>query len=133
MSENEFDSKEQFIEAVREDGVEIDGRTYFTEGEGSSIRYRAEDEDGEVESITKSVVEDAFEDAFGDSDEGDEGNEAEKEEDEGPDEVHLGTFYFSKANWEEEDRATLEDMLESQGWFIDGEVDSGGYRIKTER
>lgn len=130
MSDNEFDSKEAFIEQVREDGVEIDGRTYFAEGSGSSIRYKAEDDDGEVETVTKSVVEDAFDEAFGEADEGDEG---EPEEDEGPEEVHLGTFYFSKANWQEEDRERLEEMLESEGWRIDGEVDSGGYRIQTER
>lgn len=127
MSEIEFDTKAQFIEAVREDGAELDGVTYFTEGEGSSTTYHARNEDGEEEQVTKSEVESVWEAVNQDGDE-----EAE-EEDDGPEEVHLGTFYFASSWDEDADREQLEAMLDKAGWYIDGEVDSGGYRIKTER
>lgn len=126
-SDSEYATKEQFIEAVRDDGAELDGLTYFTEGEGSATTYYSRNEDGEEEQVTKSEIEAVWDAIHGDT-------ENEDEEDEGPEEVHLGTFYFSKANWDtEQDRETLEDMLEDAGWYIDGEVDSGGYRIKTEQ
>lgn len=127
MSEQEIDTKAQFIEVVRDDGAKLDGVTYFTEGDGSATTYHARNEDGEEEQVTKSEVEAVWEAVHGEAD-----DEAD-EEDDGPEVVHLGTFYFSKANWTDEDRETLEGLLDEADWHVDGEVDSGGYRIKTDR
>jgi len=128
-TEAEFESKEAFFEAVRDSGAVLGEVEYFTEGSGSATSYKARTDDGEVEDVKKADVEAAWEEHHGsDSD------EDADEEDEGPEEVHLGTLYFSKANWDTDaDRETLEDLLDEAGWYIDGEVDSGGYRIKTER
>lgn len=128
-TETEYETKTEFIEAVREDGAELDGLEYFTRGEGSGTTYHAMNAEGEEEQVTKGEVE-----AVWDAVHRDEGDDAEEQEDEGPEEVHLGTFYHSQSNWDEDaDRETLEEILEDAGWYIDGEVDSGGYRIKTER
>ena len=135
MSDNDtdtdaqFESKTQFIEAVREDGAELDGLEYFTRGEGSATTYHSMTKDGEEEQVTKGEVE-----AVWDAVHSDEGDKAEEQEDEGPEDVHLGTFYFSKSNWDEEvDRETLEEILAEADWEIVGEVSSGGYKIQTER
>ncbi|WP_435128406.1 hypothetical protein [Halobaculum sp. D14] len=127
-TEAEFESKEQFFEAVRDEGVVLGDLEYFAEGSGSATSYKARTDEGEVEDVKKADVEAAWEEHHGGEDAEEQEEEAESEE------VHLGTFYFSKANWDtEQDRETLEEMLEEDGWYIDGEVDSGGYRIKTER
>lgn len=127
-TEAEFDSKQEFIEAVQEDGAVLGNTEYFTKGSGSATSYKARTDDGEIEDVKKADVEAAWEECHG----GDEAEEQESEDE--PEEVHLGTFYFSKANWDtEHDRETLEDILEEAGWYIDGEVDSGGCRIKTKR
>lgn len=129
MSETEFDTKAQFIEAVKEDGAELGGVEYFTEGEGSATTYHARGEDGEEEQVTKAEIEAVWDELHNGDDE-----EEDEEEDDGLEEVHLGTFYFSQSNWDQDaDRETLEDILDEEGWYIDGEVDSGGYRIKAER
>lgn len=126
-SDVDYDSKAQFIEAVRNEGAVLDGVEYFTEGKGSSTSYHARNDDGEVEDINKSDVEDAWDESRGDS------GGANGVEEEQPEEVHLGTFYFSQSNWTDQDRESLENLLDQAGWYIDGEVDSGGYRIKAER
>lgn len=130
-AETQYESKEQFIEAVREDGAVIGDTEFFTTGSGSSIRYKARDNEGEVESVTKSDAVEAWEEAH--NGESEEAEEEEEETDDEPEEVHLGTFYYASSWDTEADRETLEDLLEEAGWYIDGEVDSGGYRIKTER
>lgn len=123
-SDVDYDSKAQFIEAVRDEGAVLDGVEYFTKGEGSSTSYHARTDDGEVEDISKSDVEDAWDQAQRDSNEGTDAKDDE------PEAVHLGTFYFSQSNWDEDvDRETLEAILDEAGWYIDGEVDSGGYRV----
>jgi hypothetical protein len=128
-AEAEFDSKEAFFEAVKNDGAVLGAIEYFTEGSGSATSYKARTDDGEVEDVKKSDVEAAWEEHYG----SDTGEDSSKE-DEGPKEQHLGTFYFSKANWDtDRDRETLEELLDGAGWYIDGEVDSGGYRIKCKR
>lgn len=127
-TETEYESKTKFLEAVREDGAELDGLEYFTRGEGSATTYHSMTEDGEEEQVTKSEIE-----AVWDAIHNREDDEAEQDEDEGPEEVLLGTLYHAKAWDEQEDRDTLEEILEDAGWYIDGEVDSGGYRIKAER
>ncbi|MFD1644661.1 hypothetical protein [Haloarchaeobius litoreus] len=128
-AEAEFDSKEAFFAAVRDGGAVLGELEYYTEGSGSATSYKARTDDGEVEDIKKSDVESAWEEHH-DA----EPNDESGEEDDGSEQVHLGTFYFSKANWDtDQDRETLEEMLEEAGWYIDSEVDSGGYRVKTER
>lgn len=125
----EYESKEAFFEAVRDSGAVLGEYEYFTEGSGSATSYKVRTDDGEVEDVKKADVEATWEEHHN----GDSVDEVEETDDE-PEAVHLGTFYFSKANWDTEaDRETLEDLLEDAGWSIDGEVDSGGYRIKTER
>jgi hypothetical protein len=121
MSNTDYDSKAQFLEAVRDGGAEIDGVEYFTEGEGSATTYKARSDDSEKE-VTKSEVEDAW----------DEHQDNETEATDDPEEVPLGTFYYSQSNWEDQHRKTLEKLLSEEGWYIDSEVDSGGYRIKTK-
>lgn len=127
-TEAEFESKQEFIEAVQEDGAVLGDTEYFTKGSGSATSYKARTDDGEIEDVNKADVEAAWEEHHG-------GDEAEEQESEDvPEEVHLGTFYFSKANWDtEQDRKMLEEVLDEAGWYINGEVDSGGYRIKTAR
>lgn len=127
-TEAEFDSKQEFIEAVQKGGAVLGDTEYFTKGSGSATSYKARTDDGEIEDVNKADVEAAWEQRHG-------GKDAEEQESEdNSEEVHLGTFYFSKANWDtEQDRETLEDILEEAGWYIDGEVDSGGCRIKTKR
>ena len=70
MSERDYESKAQFLEALRDEGAVLDGIEYFTEGEGSATSYKARNEDGEVESVTKSEIE-AVWDAVNDDDETD--------------------------------------------------------------
>ncbi|MFB6101686.1 MAG: hypothetical protein ABEJ73_03900 [Haloplanus sp.] len=126
----EYESKDAFFEAVRDSGAVLGEHEYFTEGSGSATSYKVRTDDGEVEDVKKADVEAAWEDAHnGDSEEAEE----EEETDDEPEEVHLGTFYYASSWDTEDDRETLEDLLEEAGWYIDGEVDSGGYRIKTER
>lgn len=128
-TEAQFESKSEFIEAVREDGAELGGVEYYTEGEGSATTYHARNEEGEEEQVTKGEIEGLWDELRGEE----EDEEEQEDEEEGPEEVHLGTFYFASAWDEDEDREQLEAMLNEAGWYIDGEVDSGGYRIKTDR
>jgi hypothetical protein len=121
MSDTDYESKAQFLRAVRDDGAEIDGVEYFTEGEGNATTYMARS-DGDEQELTKAEVEDAW----------DEHQESNSEASNESEEVHLGTFYYSQSNWEDQHRETLEELLSTEGWYIDSEVDSGGYRIKTE-
>lgn len=132
MSENEtesaeaqFDSKEAFFEAVKDGGAVLGEMEYFTEGSGSATSYKARTDDGEVKDVKKPDVEAAWDEANG--------AESEDGEDDGVEEVHLGTFYYASAWDESEHLPELETLLEEAGWEITGEVSSGGYRISTER
>lgn len=123
MTEGDFDTKAQFLEAVREDGAVLGELEYFTNGDGNATSYKARTDDGEVVDVKKSDVEAAWNETQGES--------SDNDGDDEPEEIHLGTFYYA-SGWEEDDhRETLEDLLEEAGWYIDGEVSSGGYRIST--
>lgn len=127
-NDTEYETKNAFIEAVKDGGASLGGVEYFTECEGSATTYHARGADGDEDQVTKSEIESLWDELTNSG-----GDEAEVEEDEGPEEVHLGTYYFSQSNWDEDsDRETLGEILKDAGWYIDGEVDSGGYRIKTE-
>lgn len=104
MSDTKFDTKAQFIEAVKEDGAELGGVEYFTEGVGSATTYHARGDDGEEVQVTKAEIEAVWDELHNGDDE-----EDEADEDDGPEEVHLGTLYYSQSNWDQdEDRETLE-------------------------
>lgn len=122
MTETNYDSKEAFIEAVRDDGAVLGDKEYFTEGEGSSTSYKVRFDDGEVEDVTKADVEEAFEAVTG---------EETTERDGEPKEVHLGTFYYASAWDDNHHLADLEQALDELGWKITGEVSSGGYQIAS--
>ena len=125
MSERDYESKAQFLEAVRDEGAVLDGIEYFTEGEGSATSYHARNEDGEVESVTKSEIE-----AVWDAIQGDDEPEGQDSDEEEPKEIHLGTLYYSKSNWDDDQHLDeFEDALAELGWEITGDVESGGYRI----
>ena len=132
MSEDDYESKAQFIEAVRDGGAVLGDNEYFTEGEGRSTSYKLRTNDGEVDDISKSDVEDAWEEAQVVADEDDTSDEEEDEQGDRSAEVHLGTLYYSQRNWDDDQhRADLEAALTELGWSITGEVESGGYRIGT--
>jgi hypothetical protein len=59
-SETEYATKEQFIEAVRDNGAVVGDTEYFTEGNGSATSYKARTDDGEIEDVNKSDVEAAW-------------------------------------------------------------------------
>lgn len=131
MSERDIETKEQFIEQVRDEGLILEGQKYFATGEGRSTQYKREDEDGSVEDITKADVAAAWDEAQQEvAEEPTTGEtEVDVESDGEPDTVHLGTLYYSRKNWTDEHLAAFEDVLQQLGWDITGEVDSGGYRL----
>lgn len=128
MSEHEYESKEQFLEEVREEGAVLNEVEFFTTGEGQSTSYKKRSDEGDVEDVTKAEVEAAWEEVHDDSEE----EEQDADEVDEPEQIHLGTFYYSKSNWDDDQHlADLEDVLTDLGWEITGEVESGGYRIGT--
>lgn len=172
-----IDTKKAFIEAVRNEGVVVGDKRFYTEGEGNSTSYFVADRsEGTTDDITKGEVEGAYDaaqeqeaemrtggfldaaedggdteqdetesdgteaeednDSDGDSDDTEEEEVEQEEEADEEEEVddsleHIGTFYYSQ-NFTEEDREDFEEMLESKGWEIIGEVNSGGYRVGRE-
>ncbi len=97
MTESDFDTKAQFLEAVRNDGAILGEMEYFTNGDGSATSYKARNDDGEVEDVTKADVEAAWEEHH-------ESEDAEdKEEEDLPDEAQWG----DEDAYEEGDRVTV--------------------------